>query len=415
MGAGPARDAEHYESVAAAALAAYAALPPRGKPKRRDNRVPEWTVLAAVCLLRQSVQRAAEVRCVSLGTGLKALPHAKLPVHGDVLHDSHAEVIARRGFHLWTYAQIERARKADAEKGKAPETESEEEEASYFERDSSGCWRLRPEWHVAFYVSTLPCGDASTYLLASAASELSADAAAPLMASHDNSGQAPSRSEAPQSSDKLVPSLQVAARLGMSTSRDAPRTDAFSTSFADPSSIVHRGRVSYESMSCLRTKPGRADSPPTTSHSCSDKLATWSLLGLQGALLSQLGVRRIPIEMLVVGGVPPEHRDRVEAEVRRAVGGRLEPWARSLGLSEADFRVPTVYLTDAVFEHSREAVAATEGCDPADIASCAESLSYVTDLSPWENTVEIIVNGIRQGAPSRRKPGEPLGPKARSV
>lgn len=67
MGAGPARDAEHYESVAAAALAAYAALPPRGKPKRRDNRVPEWTVLAAVCLLRQSVQRAAEVRCVSLG------------------------------------------------------------------------------------------------------------------------------------------------------------------------------------------------------------------------------------------------------------------------------------------------------------------------------------------------------------
>lgn len=90
-------------------------------------------------------------------TGLKALPHAKLPVHGDVLHDSHAEVIARRGFHLWTYAQIERARKADAEKGKAPETESEEEEASYFERDSSGCWCLRPEWHVAFYVSTLPC------------------------------------------------------------------------------------------------------------------------------------------------------------------------------------------------------------------------------------------------------------------
>lgn len=76
--------------------------------------------------------------------------------------------------------------------------------------------------------------------------------------------------------------------------------------------------------------------------------------------------------MLVVGGVPPEHRDRVEAEVRRAVGGRLEAWARSLGLSEADYRVPTVYLTDAVYEHSREAVAAAEGCDPADIASCAE-------------------------------------------
>ena len=38
----PAEQAEH-EAVAQAALAKYASLPRRGKPKRRDNQVREWT------------------------------------------------------------------------------------------------------------------------------------------------------------------------------------------------------------------------------------------------------------------------------------------------------------------------------------------------------------------------------------
>ena len=35
----------------------------------------------------------------------------------------------------------------------------------------------------------------------------------------------------------------------------------------------------------LRTKPGRADAPPTRAMSCSDKLAAWAVLGaVPGAL-----------------------------------------------------------------------------------------------------------------------------------
>lgn len=179
---------------------------------------------------------------------------------------------------------------------------------------------------------------------------------------------------------KVIPSLALAASLGLSTARDGSPTTAGAGASDYPSALtstfppaVHRGRVSYSSFSCLRTKPGRADSPPTTSHSCSDKLAVWSLVGLQGALLSHLGVDRVPIDALVVGGVPPaQDRDRIRKEVRRAVGGRLEDWARSVGIRVGEFVPPDIGFTAREFEHGREAVAADEGCDVSEIASCSE-------------------------------------------
>lgn len=160
--------------VAREVLRAYAALPVRGKPRRRDNGVNEWTVLAGICLV-QDGEEGPRVQCVALGyvaidlpsysgvgerlrsdadsTGLKALPHSKLPVHGDVLHDSHAEVIARRGFHLWLYAQVERELACERAKGKGRALDA----PSFLERDTAGYWRLRSEYRVAIYVSTLPC------------------------------------------------------------------------------------------------------------------------------------------------------------------------------------------------------------------------------------------------------------------
>lgn len=110
--------------------------------------------------------------------------------------------------------------------------------------------------------------------------------------------------------------------------------------------IVYRGRISYDTVSILRTKPGRRDSPPTTSHSCSDKIASWCYTGLEGALLSRLGFGTIRLDALVVGGVAIRDRREVSTELERAI------WTR-MGDLVQDLPKPDIMFTDERFEHER--------------------------------------------------------------
>lgn len=50
----------------------------------------------------------------------------------------------------------------------------------------------------------------------------------------------------------------------------------------------------------LRTKPGRKDSPQTLSLSCSDKIASWNICGVQGALLSHI-FAPVYLDVLIIG------------------------------------------------------------------------------------------------------------------
>jgi tRNA-specific adenosine deaminase 1 len=96
-----------------------------------------------------------------------------------------------------------------------------------------------------------------------------------------------------------------------------------------------RGRNGYDNYGAVRTKPGRADSTPTISMSCSDKLASWSALGMQGALLAEV-FEPVYLDHVVIGGVeeaPPEGvslphgtnwHERIRGEAERALWGRVE-------------------------------------------------------------------------------------------
>ncbi|KAL1410838.1 hypothetical protein Q8F55_001781 [Vanrija albida] len=335
------------ERVVATAHAAYAALPKHGKPIVRDNGVAEWTILAAILVLKDD----GDPHLVSLGTGVKVLPAARLPPLGDTVHDCHAEVLARRGFLRWLVAEAGRVQRG---------------EGSEWVEWVGEKFVLAPGVQVALYVSALPCGDASTL---HTAAHQPADAAEAFKA-------------------------EAERRAGEQDAAPAP-TEAV------------RGRNGYENYGAIRTKPGRTDSPPSISFSCSDKIATWTVLGLPGGLLGQL-FAPVYLDLIVIGGVKmPEGHNAAEwqatvvAEAERALFRRVEgvegePRARSpltAGLVPPPYRVtrPRIHLTPHRFELSREAALARGAVDPS---TSTVSLSHV----PCLGKPEVIINGCAQGS-----------------
>lgn len=90
-----------------------------------------------------------------------------------------------------------------------------------------------------------------------------------------------------------------------------------------PPNSASRGRDNYCLFGVLRTKPGRADSPPTMSMSCSDKIAAWNFLGIQGALAFRFFMP-LYISNIIIGEVPENMQGIVLEDCERAFFNRLE-------------------------------------------------------------------------------------------
>ncbi|KZO92186.1 adenosine deaminase/editase [Calocera viscosa TUFC12733] len=317
--------------IAQTILDLYVSLPRACRPQPSGS-TPTYTILAGIAL----VPASGVPFVISFGSGSKVLPASKLPPRGDVLHDSHAEVLARRGAIKWLIDEITRGGE------------------DWLKRVEGGRFALRDGVRVIMYVSCLPCGDASMSYLAAV-------------------------------QDPEMASL-----------KDALPSPALG--------VLARGRDGYANYGALRTKPGRADSPPTISMSCSDKLAAWTVLGIQGALLSTV-LDPIYLDGIVIGGVPLNMRDAATLDCLRAFRDRLD----NVKDLPHPFKqhVPEVRFTDVPFAFSKESLL-TEDPSIIPIAS-SDSISWVADAG----FVEILVGGIRRGASLKSKRGLQPGGRSR--
>lgn len=121
------------EGVSSHTLRLYSSLkftPPLG----------QFTILASFVLSSSDKQNA---KVISLATGSKCLPATRLSEQGDALHDSHAEVLARRAAIRWFLEEITRA----AQRGTS----------QWICADGNGQYRLKDDVRVSMYISTPPC------------------------------------------------------------------------------------------------------------------------------------------------------------------------------------------------------------------------------------------------------------------
>lgn len=130
-----AQDDSFRNKIAEMSLNCFKTLPKSGKPKE-----DEWTILSSIIL-----ENGGEFNVVALGTGSKCIGKNKMSKLGDILNDSHAEVMCRRAFLRYIYDQMS---KDTSLLSFDPETKK---------------YDLNSDAKFHFFTSHVPCGDAAIF------------------------------------------------------------------------------------------------------------------------------------------------------------------------------------------------------------------------------------------------------------
>lgn len=341
----------------------------------------QWTVLAAFVVHTKSQDAADRFRVLAAATGTKCLGRRDLNAHGLVVNDCHAEILARRAMLRYLYAEL-----LGYEAGAVPPGES------IFEPHAeSGRLTLKRDCALHLFVSETPCGDASIYALRSELVD----------------GLVEQRTQR-EAVVEGAPVERSDLRLtGAKIRRKRPR----SASQGDEPNIEKRFE---QVVGIARVKSGRSDLPldkQTLSMSCSDKLAKWTALGIQGTLLLRWFEPILLTSIVVSADDASSSREAQLQAMRRALVTRLETVDRPVCCALA--------VVDLAFQRKRSSdkaaspLALNWSCSERHWRSSAPAedadKSFVAKFFRAQD-VEVLLaaTGLKQGA----KKASQLTPKA---
>eukprot|EP01039_Chlorochromonas_danica_P010300 gene10300-11400_t len=261
-------------------------------------------------------EEGEEYAVLALATGTRSANSDLIDSAGAVLADGHAEVLARRAFQhflLETLLLLESSPSSSLIQ-KDPLCILERS-CSVSPQDSglrpgvsaASRYRLKEGYSLHLVVSDAPCGDAAIYPVQHLPPATSSD----------------------QNDVKAIMNFTGAKRLLCSTEAKPE---------GDGTSIVFEREGGDQVCGCLRIKPGRSDiNNRSLSMSCSDKIARWIVLGLQGRLLSSW-VGLVPLSSVIVMADPKSDPAFQLKPLRRALVDRLLPIQpiRPLSISVSD-------------------------------------------------------------------------------
>ena len=222
------------------------------------------TVVAAIATHEPG--RSTPLRVVALGSGTKFMPSGAAMADNfrrRRVRDSHAEILARRAFKRFLYAQVRELVAGGPGEGCLEPGEA------------GGRYRLRRGVTLHLYVSTAPCGAASAGPAGADPTSLAGGAGVPgEPGGPEPSGLGPDEFPAPSAAPASAPLELHAKGTGLPGAPPGCR----------PLRLLSEA-VGVDGVSLC----------------CSDKIAVWQSLGLEGALLSHLVDGPLRLSTITVG------------------------------------------------------------------------------------------------------------------
>ncbi|XP_065372060.1 double-stranded RNA-specific editase Adar-like [Calliphora vicina] len=296
---------------------------------RGRQEIREYKVVAGIVMTFDMNFEQAHV--VSIATGTKCVNGGNICCNGSVLNDSHAEIIAKRGLMNFLYTQLRW------------HCEPNSARISIFHSNPYGLqipYSLKPNVHFHLYINTAPCGDARIFSM------------------HDYN------------------------RLNnmATTSFNSGQCGQLRTKVEGDIGTTPVG-TRYHSQ----TWDGVILGEPLLTMSCSDKITRWNVVGIQGALLSQL-VEPIYLHSIVLGSMfSAQHMYRATCgRIQHTLGYLPQPYRlnrpllgqTSTRLPRNTYRVPSIGINWTLGDNDIEIISLPTGRIIYNETSCLSKQAF---------------------------------------